>query len=254
MVSLRLSSSSLLLPHKGWRCLRKLLPGRVWSFLYSLRERLLAGRWIEELAQDLSGLLYRPRVTTLDYTRSLEQSWEKFEAVGKTSSNFAGLYAELLASPPPDGFRNILEIGVFDGGGHRAWAELFPESNVWGFDIDPTTVFSEGKITTFLGDQLSEDSLSRVVGSLPKSLDLIIDDGWHQPEAALKSMKFLLPLLGEGGYYVVEDIDWRKYRKVWLKAQRALSATFFTSLIPLRTNASERSVGGSYALFVLRRR
>ena len=142
----------------------------------------------------------------------------------------------------------------FDGGGHRAWSELFPESNVWGFDIDPTTVFSEGKITTFSGDQLSEDSLSRVVGSLPKSLDLIIDDGWHQPEAALKSMKFLLPLLSEGGYYVVEDIDWRKYRKVWLKVQRALSATFFTSLIPLRTNASERAVGGSYALFVLRRR
>jgi hypothetical protein len=190
----------------------------------------------------------------VDIAEDLTRAWDKFGAVGKAPSGFAPYYGQILATPPQGGFKEILEIGVLGGGGHRAWSSVFPDANVWGFDIDSSTVIEEKKIKTFVADQLSEESLKRVSGLLPDTLDLIVDDGWHQPEAGLKSLKHFLPRLSAGGYYVIEDVDWAKYRKVWFRVQVALSHGYFTSFIPLNTDASARAVKGTYGLFIIQRK
>lgn len=251
---MRKSSSLELLPHTFWRKLRRLIPGRLWSFLYSVRERLGSRRRIRALEATLYANAKKSGKNQHGYGPILKESWIRHDAVGKAQSGYAEHYAALLDCPPPGGFRNILEIGVFNGGGHRAWSEVFPQANVYGFDIDPSTQMSEGKIQTFIGDQLSDASLKSISEELPASFDLIIDDGWHQPEAAFNSMRHFLPLLNKQGYYIVEDIDWGKYRKVWLRAQQALDKFFFTSFVRVQSDAAKKAVGGSYGIFLVRSR
>jgi len=215
---------------------------------------LLSGRWTRELTA-LSAIS-DPTLSTraLDIAEDLIRAWDEFGAVGKAPSGFAAYYGQILATPPQGGFKEILEIGVLGGGGHRAWSRVFPDANVWGFDIDPSTEIEEGKIKTFVADQLSEESMKRVSALLPETFHLIVDDGWHQPEAGLKSLKHFLPRLSAGGYYVIEDVDWAKYRKVWFRVQVTLSRGYFTSFIPLSTDASVRAVKGTYGLFIIQRK
>jgi len=197
----------------------------------------------------ISDLTFSKRA--VDVAEDPTRAWDEFGAVGKAPSGFAACYGQILATPPEGGFKEILEIGVVGGGGHRAWSSVFPSANVWGFDIDPSTVIEKRKIKTFVADLLSEEPSKRVSGLLPDTFHLIVDDGWHQPEAGLKSLKHSLPRLSAGGYCVIEDVDWAKYRKVWFRVQVALSHGYFTSFIPLNTDASVRAVKGTYGRFII---
>jgi hypothetical protein len=248
------SSSKRFLSHQGWRQLRRVLPGGLWSFLYSVRERILSRRWIIDLTQVSFVPDSTPTEKEIELTEQFVKYWTEYGAVGKAHSGYGPHYSSVLADPPVGGFKDILEIGVLGGGSHRAWSKIVPKASVWGFDIDPATVFSETRIQTFVADQLSNSSLRAVKTNLPSSFDLVVDDGWHQPEAGIRSLQHFLPMLNPGGYYIVEDIDLRKYRRVWGNVQSELSHLFFTSLIEVQSDAALDAVGGNYGMFILRRR
>ena len=57
-------------------------------------------------------------------------------------------------------------------------------------------------------DQTSEKSLKDVEAKLSQygPFDLIIDDGFHDPHANVKTLKILFNLLSDEGTYVVEDV------------------------------------------------
>ena len=57
-------------------------------------------------------------------------------------------------------------------------------------------------------DQTSDKSLQRVKESLRKHgpFDLIIDDGFHDPHANIRTMLIFSELLDMKGTYVVEDV------------------------------------------------
>ena len=248
------SSSSKLLSNTFWRGLRKVLPGSTWGLLYGIRERLLAGRYIRELSGGRDAEAAKVSPAQSEIMSRLLELWHEFGAVGKGRSGYARHYAQVLDSPPLEGFRNVLEIGVFGGGSHRAWRKMLPGADIWGFDIDPATVIDEERIHTFLGDQLDDDSLHSLKKHFPPTFDLIVDDGWHQPEAGIKSLKHFLPMLSPGGYYIVEDIDWKKYRGVWRKVQSLLGASFFTSLVEVDSDGSPGGIRGNYGMFLVRRK
>jgi hypothetical protein len=115
----------------------------------------------------------------------------------------------------------ILEIGVGSvndfpyaglkpGGALKAFREISPTSTIVGIDIDPQavqTIQNEGFIG-FTADQTSEESLKEVATKLSQygPFDLIIDDGFHEPHANVKTLKILFNLLSDEGAYVVEDV------------------------------------------------
>jgi hypothetical protein len=115
----------------------------------------------------------------------------------------------------------ILEIGVGSvndfpyaglkpGGALKAFREISSTSTVVGIDIDPQavqTIQDEGFIG-FTVDQTSEESLKDVETKLSQygPFDLIIDDGFHDPHANVKTLKILFNLLSDEGTYVVEDV------------------------------------------------
>ena len=227
-----------------------MLPGRLWSNLYSLRERLLAPRLVAKVKREI------PRQRAVSGSRRanvlvLEQAWKNHGAVGKFESGFAAYYSYILDQLKGVKVQNVLEIGVLGGGSHRVWRDIFPEATVYGFDIDPATVIREERLRTFVGDQLSSSDLASLKSRLPEKFELIVDDGWHQPEAGVKSLVAFLPSLANGGYYVVEDIDLSKYRKIWFEVAQALPPCYITSLVELDTPASYNAIRGKYGLFIV---
>lgn len=230
------------------------MPGALWSRLYSIRERALSSLFIRDLEATIS--TQNPVSPPGDSVvlvngRRLEDLWTKHNAVGKRESRYGPVYAEILGDLPR--VENVLELGVLGGGSHRAWAELWPEAAIYGLDVDPDTVVADGAITTYVADQLRVEDLIAVAEKMPSSFELVVDDGWHQPEAGLKSLMVFLPKLSPGGYYVVEDIDWRSYSRVWKKALVGISLHYQVSLRLADTAVSRTAVGGPYGLLLIRR-
>ena len=96
--------------------------------------------------------------------------------------------------------------GYRPGGSLRAWRDYFPNSTIYGVDIQDDTQFTEERITTFLCDSTDARQVDDLFRRLNISLDIIIDDGSHIDTDQLQTLKNFYPHLNEGGFYVVEDI------------------------------------------------
>ncbi len=78
--------------------------------------------------------------------------------------------------------------------------------NVYGADVDKSILFEEKHIQTFFVDQLNIETIKNIKSLIPK-VDLIIDDGLHQPDANLNVILNLLDHLNSNGILVIEDIE-----------------------------------------------
>lgn len=109
----------------------------------------------------------------------------------------------------------VLEIGTFRGGGLDLLREyLGPHATLVGMDIDPIAVeVASARHTVVLGDQTDPDQLLSVADRFGP-FDVVIDDGGHTMEQQIASITTLLPLVTEGGVYIVEDTHtsyWEDY-------------------------------------------
>ena len=77
---------------------------------------------------------------------------------------------------------------------------------IYGADVDKKILFEEKNIQTYFIDQLENKTIRNIKKSIPK-LDLIIDDGLHQPDANLNVILELLDHLNPNGILVIEDIE-----------------------------------------------
>ena len=77
---------------------------------------------------------------------------------------------------------------------------------IYGADVDEKILFEEKNIETYFIDQLETKTIKNIKKSIPK-LDLIIDDGLHQPDANLNVIVDLLDHLNPNGILVIEDIE-----------------------------------------------
>lgn len=120
---------------------------------------------------------------------------------------------------------NILEIGVggySEGsygnpmlGGHslRFWKEYFPNSRIFGVDIEDKRALQEERIVVLQGSQDNESFL-RGIHERAGSIDIVIDDGSHISRHVILAFNVLFPLLSDSGIYIVEDTQasyWPSY-------------------------------------------
>ena len=150
-----------------------------------------------------------------------------FKEYGSDKGSLAYLYFDIFKTKK---IFNLLEIGLgsknifirsnmYSGSGGGAWGEdnfkpggslrafqKYLDANVYGPDIDKKILFQEKKIKTFFVDQLDHLTLRYLKKKIPK-LDLIIDDGLHQPDANLNTIVELIEHLKLNGLIVVEDIE-----------------------------------------------
>jgi glycosyltransferase involved in cell wall biosynthesis len=90
------------------------------------------------------------------------------------------------------------------------WQSYFPFCEVIGVDLTDFSSLNNARFKSFVCDQSKLDDLRQVAKKLePGSLDVIIDDGSHASFDEQLTLREFFPLLAEGGWYFIEDLDWQ---------------------------------------------
>jgi hypothetical protein len=102
---------------------------------------------------------------------------------------------------------NVVEIGVYSGSSLSMWRHYFGEDcRVHGVDIqEECEVYEDSHTTIHIGDQADRAFWKRFREAVPV-VDVLIDDGGHQPEQQMVTLEEMLPHLRPGGIYICEDV------------------------------------------------
>ncbi len=117
---------------------------------------------------------------------------------------FVDFYEKLL----PKQANNILEIGVFKGQSISYWREKYPTANIFGVDIvDENAQWPrDNKIKYFKADQSDIKGYQSILKSIAQPIDILIEDGSHDPLHQKISLMESLNYLKNGSIYILEDI------------------------------------------------
>lgn len=88
------------------------------------------------------------------------------------------------------------------------WSEFFPNSKIFGADIDRNILFNTDRIKTFYCDQTNPEVIQKMwtEPELHANFDIIIDDGLHLYNANFTLFENSIHKLSSKGYYIIEDI------------------------------------------------
>jgi hypothetical protein len=88
------------------------------------------------------------------------------------------------------------------------WSEFFPNSDIFGADIDKNILFDTNKIKTFFCDQTDPLLIQTMWNepTLQENFDIMIDDGLHTFYANACFFENSIHKLKSNGFYIVEDI------------------------------------------------
>ena len=98
--------------------------------------------------------------------------------------------------------KNVLEIGIHNGGSLLFLHDYFPSANVIGVDIIDKSKYNNDRISTIICNQEKRNDLNKINGMF----DLIIDDGGHLMRQQQISFGMLFNKVKSGGIFVIEDL------------------------------------------------
>ena len=88
----------------------------------------------------------------------------------------------------------------------KTWKEYFPNSNIYGLDIEPTCKnYEEERIKIYIGNQGNKLLLTEICHEVG-NFHIIIDDGSHVNDLTITAFNNLFPSLVSNGYYIIEDL------------------------------------------------
>ena len=227
-------------PKKVWERLSGIEPRRLWAELTNTQNELIntqtlltntqnelinthpqRHKRIHQYVAEALALVSPEQKVSYEIPEATNPNKSVFTEFGSdkdTRHSYGEIYLDLLKRKRSP---RILEIGVGSvndfpysglaaGGGLQAFRKKFPNSQIIGLDIDPESIkiIESLGFKGYLADQTSHNSLSEVKGVLSKygKFDLIIDDGFHDPHANVRTLKALFDLLEDRGTYVIEDV------------------------------------------------
>lgn len=116
-------------------------------------------------------------------------------------------YAHILEGRDVKAF---LEIGLFlwdtPTTDLYAWAEIFPDAQIWGADIKQHLLFSTDRISCLYIDQADSDTFPPVRDAIGGKVDVILDDASHVYSLTINTFENMFDLVAPGGVYMIEDI------------------------------------------------
>jgi cephalosporin hydroxylase len=121
--------------------------------------------------------------------------------------------------------KQILEIGMWDGGSLALWSEVLKPNKLVGVDLKKRADSDYFKhyiasrslsevVKTYWGvDQADQVTLKSILDSeFPaQAIDLVIDDGSHLYAPTKASFELVFPRMQPGGYYIIEDWAWSNW-------------------------------------------
>ena len=142
--------------------------------------------------------------------------FDKYGSDRNSRHSYAGIYNSLINK-----FKKIriIEIGLGSindypyaglnpGGSIRAFREYLPEAKIYGLDIDSDSVAKISEVG-FVMDQTNSQSIETAISKLieiESCFEIIIDDGFHDPHANIRTYLSFYNLLAAEGFYIIEDV------------------------------------------------
>jgi hypothetical protein len=158
--------------------------------------------------------------------------------------------------------RQILELGIWQGGSAALWFELFQPRKLVAVDIAEgceNEAFNsyvreqgpEGRLKTYWGlDQADSERLAEIVErEFDGPLDLVIDDASHLYGPTKASFETLFPRLQSRGLYCIEDWNWEHNEDDFSPGNHEQSLTRLIDELTRAVGSNRRGTVGSVAVF-----
>lgn len=125
--------------------------------------------------------------------------WKWQNALDAYQQHFGMLAGDPLA---------LAEVGVGSGGSMLMWQSVLgPQIKLYGLDTNAETErFASPDVTIMIGDQADPATWAYIWKDTVDYLDILIDDGGHEPKQMLQTLISPFPHIRHGGYLCIEDI------------------------------------------------
>ena len=211
-------TSSYFLSQKFWKILRVFTDRHTWTFLYTISQKIKINSLLSILSYEdltlINGAKYKNSAISYKNKQKFSTYLKKYNS-SKPMGNYRKYLDKLFIRIKQP--RTILEFGISEGAGILALKDYFKYSKLWGLDIDKNTFIKDKRIKCGYCDQLKLISIKKILKKFNTKFDLIIDDGWHHPEAQINSIISSLPYLNNDGIYITEDINHDSYENHFSK-------------------------------------
>jgi predicted O-methyltransferase YrrM len=167
-------------------------------------------KWISGTDFEIGGY-----VMSMDYAHGgskVKSEGDKFLLM--KAKNFLDHYTSL----PPEEYKKVLELGVYQGGSFVFLDQLLKPDRISAIELSTTPIpaldkyVSDNKDRARLYYGTSQDDVETlreiVRRDFDGQLDLVVDDASHFYEQTKASFKTLFPLVRPGGLYIIEDWCW----------------------------------------------
>jgi hypothetical protein len=143
---------------------------------------------------------------------TLQEIFNKHKCDKASRHRYDLIYEKELEQYRDDSDFVLLEIGIFKGESISAWLDYFPNiKQIIGIDLfdrinpEDIPILKHPKVKYFRSDSMSP-TLPTLLQHHDISVDVIIDDGLHSPEANRKTFENLFQFLNPNGKYFIEDV------------------------------------------------
>lgn len=147
---------------------------------------------------------------------SLEEIVNNSQTDKNTSHSYLPLYQKLLINKKETA-KNVLEIGISNGGSIKLWSDFFTNATVYGIDIiNINDVLDEIKNKEKIILHTSTNAYNNdffITNFLNKNIkcDFMLDDGPHTLESMKQFIILYSQIMTDDGILIIEDIqswDW----------------------------------------------
>jgi glycosyltransferase involved in cell wall biosynthesis len=126
---------------------------------------------------------------------------------------YARVYEQLIGNRRL-GLRGLLEITRTDEALQVAsaelWLEYFPFAGIYSAGLAAGPPTRKDRVQYIRCDQSDDTELDALAQRLAtEPIDVIVDDGSHASADQQATFVALFPLLSDGGWYFIEDLDWQ---------------------------------------------
>lgn len=147
---------------------------------------------------------------------SLEELVDNSRTDKNTTHSYLPLYQTLLEKKR-ESARNVLEVGIYNGGSIKLWHDFFSNATVYGLDImSESQVWPELKNKERIKIHASNnaydtDFFKREFLDKNIKCDFMLDDGPHTLDSMIKFIQLYSQIMTDDGILIIEDVqswDW----------------------------------------------
>jgi len=129
-----------------------------------------------------------------------------------TVHSYLNLYEELFHTKKYTA-KNVLEIGIADGGSIKLWHDYFVNATVYGLDIlddkrPSVNIKNFDRIILYTStNAYDSEFVNKTFIDNNKKFDMILDDGPHSLESMIQFIILYSNLMTDDGILIIEDVQ-----------------------------------------------